>query len=78
MLPEHFTFWETHVQSTPGPFILGSGMSVADLAIYDFINQYQNYIPLYNVLVDYKYLNFLCSQVRTHPRLAQYIKKHDP
>ncbi|CAG5128687.1 unnamed protein product [Candidula unifasciata] len=77
LLPQHFTFWTNHVQSTPGPFILGSGISVADLAIYDFINQYKNYIPLHNLLIDYKDLHFLCTQVKLHPRLAQYIKRND-
>lgn len=77
MLPQNFTFWSNHVKSTPGPYILGFGISIADLAIYDFINQYKNFIPLHNLLIDYKDLHFLCTQVKIHPRLVHYIKKND-
>ncbi|XP_055861033.1 hematopoietic prostaglandin D synthase-like [Biomphalaria glabrata] len=75
MLPTHFKFWEDHITSTPGPYILASGLSVADLAIYDFVDQYRRYLPIDNILIQYKNLVALVHVIKNHPRLAAHLKK---
>lgn len=74
ILPQHFTFWEKHIQDGGGPFIVASGISVADISIFDFVYQYRNYLPLDNLVVNYKSLQGLLNAVRTHSRLSAYIK----
>ncbi|GFS27698.1 glutathione S-transferase [Elysia marginata] len=74
ILPQHFAFWEKHITDGCGPFIVASGMSVADIAIFDFVYQYRVYLPIDNVLVNFRHLQALLNAVRTNQRLAVYIK----
>ncbi|KAK3757025.1 hypothetical protein RRG08_041801 [Elysia crispata] len=74
ILPQHFTFWEKHITDGGGPFIVASGMSVADISIFDFVYQYRMYLPIDNVLVNFRHLQALLNAVRTDRRLASYIK----
>ncbi|CAL1533913.1 unnamed protein product [Lymnaea stagnalis] len=76
MLPSHFKFWDEQIYASPGPFILASGLSVADLAIYDFVDQYRYYLPLDNILIQHKYLLCLMQIIANHPRLAAHFKKN--
>ncbi|XP_059165957.1 hematopoietic prostaglandin D synthase-like [Physella acuta] len=75
LLPNHFKFWDDHIAATPGPYILGSGLSVADLAIYDFVDQYRVFLPIDNVIIYHKNLLQLLNIIKAHPRLVQYFKR---
>ncbi|GFN76007.1 hypothetical protein PoB_000251300 [Plakobranchus ocellatus] len=74
ILPQHFGFWEKHIAEGGGPFIVSSGMSVADITIFDFVYQYRMYLPIDNILINFRLLQTLLNTVRTNRRLATYIK----
>jgi len=77
LLPDAFMSWEDRISEHDGPFILKSGISLADLAIFDFLNQYRCYLPLDDLLGQYSLLVTQYEAVMKHPRLeATYFRKY--
>lgn len=75
LLPKAFDSWESHLKASTSHFILDSGLSLADMAIFDFLNQYRDYLPMDNLIEEHPELHRLYKVVSTHPMLTQYFRK---
>ncbi|XP_012941092.1 glutathione S-transferase 1 [Aplysia californica] len=77
LLPRVFDSWERHLEASLGYFILSSGFSIADMAMFDFLSQYRAYLPLDNLLVQRKHLCRHLAAVERHPMLKGYFQKYN-
>ncbi|XP_012938259.1 glutathione S-transferase class-mu 28 kDa isozyme isoform X2 [Aplysia californica] len=73
ILPEAFKEWEAQILSSPGPFIITNGMTVADIAIMDFVDQCSTNLVITPILADFPAVSDLLTLVRRNPRLQAYL-----
>lgn len=75
ILPSAFREWEAQILSSSGPFIVPSGMTMADIAIMDFIDQCSSNLLIAPILADYPAVSDLLTIVQRHPRVRAYLEE---
>lgn len=73
ILPSAFKEWEAQILSGPGPFIITNGMTVADIAIMDFVDQCSSNLIIAPILADFPAVSDLLTMVRTQPNIQAYL-----
>lgn len=73
ILPQACREWEPLIMDTPGPFVIESGMSLADIAIMDFVDQCSSNLILSPILADFPAVSDLITMVQRDTRIQKYL-----
>nr|KAG5705615.1 hypothetical protein BaRGS_034813 [Batillaria attramentaria] len=67
--------WEKKATESSGPFFVSSGLTVADLAVFDLIDQLEGgKLPGLD-LSKFPKVKGVIEAVKTHPKISAYLKK---
>ncbi|KAH9487705.1 hypothetical protein Btru_069428 [Bulinus truncatus] len=72
ILPPALKEWDQLIQKTRGPFIAASGITVADIAIVDFLDQCSSHLMIDTLLADYMAILDLITVIKNNPNIRKY------
>ncbi|XP_059163133.1 glutathione S-transferase 3-like [Physella acuta] len=72
ILPPALKEWDQLLQKTRGPFIAASGMTMADIAIVDFLDQCSSHLMIDSLLSDFMAVSDLLTVIKACPSLRKY------
>ncbi|KAI8782197.1 glutathione S-transferase 4 [Biomphalaria glabrata] len=72
ILPPALKEWDQLIQKTRGPFIAASGMTMADLAIVDFLDQCSSHLMIDTLMSDYMAVIDLITVIKNNPSVRKY------
>ncbi|BFZ08178.1 hypothetical protein BsWGS_11217 [Bradybaena similaris] len=73
VLPSAMKEWEQLITKTRGPFVVASGMTMADLAIMDFLDHCSSCMMIDSLLSEHLAVADLYSMTRQSPKIADYL-----
>lgn len=74
ILPPAIKEWDKQICSTKGPFLVESGMTLADIAIMDFLDHCSSHVVIDGLLADYLAVSDLLEAVRSCPKLLAHLQ----
>ncbi|GFS19073.1 glutathione S-transferase [Elysia marginata] len=77
ILPPAIKEWDQQIRSTKGPFLVESGMTLADIAIMDFLDQCSSHLMIDGLLADYLAVSDMTEAVRSCPRLLAHLQDRE-
>ncbi|CAL1526535.1 unnamed protein product [Lymnaea stagnalis] len=72
ILPPSLKEWDQLIQKTRGPFIAASGITMADIAIVDFLDQCSSHLMIDSLLADFMAISDLIYVVKNCPSVRKY------
>ncbi|KAK3751692.1 hypothetical protein RRG08_065598 [Elysia crispata] len=77
ILPPAIKEWDQQIRSTKGPFLVESGMTLADVAIMNFLDQCSSHVMIDGLLADHLAVSDLVEAVRSCPRLLAHLQDRE-
>ncbi|GFN76165.1 hypothetical protein PoB_000267100 [Plakobranchus ocellatus] len=77
ILPPAIKEWDAQIRSTKGPFLVESGMTLADVAIMDFLDQCSSHLMIDSLLADHLAVSDMIEAVRSCPKLLAHLQDRE-